>query len=119
MRAIREMIAATALLLTFGTAAEATSVLNTSPFNASGAVLNCNVANVTTKPVTVTVEVIDGGGASPSGPVTRQIAPGAVDVVSGPAPDPAYCRFTVNGNKSSVRAGYCVGDPCQVSGDAR
>jgi hypothetical protein len=106
----------------------AAAVLSTPPVRRVGTFLECLVVNGGTKPVDVTLEIIDQFGVQRfSNSFT--LAPGhannggASDAVS-IGDDVAYCRFTIAGSKSGVRAAFCLlGSntalgPCVAAGDA-
>jgi hypothetical protein len=93
------------------------TVIYTPLVDISGKNLECSVFNVSTKPVTVTIDWLDYTGTVQS-TITQAAAPGAGYISSLAGPTNLLCRFTFNASKSSLRTAYCIGSPCQTSGEA-
>jgi hypothetical protein len=93
------------------------SVLYTPLVDVSGSHLGCSSINVTTKPLAVTVDWVDFTGTT-RGTASYTLSPGAARLDSLAGITALFCRFTVAGSKSSIRAASCVGSPCQATVEA-
>jgi hypothetical protein len=66
--------------------------------------LYCDVLNVGSKPVDVTIEILDYFGVATTAPVTSTLQPGQGNALGEGAPlGGAYCRFTSTGSKKTLR----------------
>ena len=74
----------------------------------NGVVLNCEATNVSGESRTITVEIFGEGGNSLEGPVTNTVADGASVFVVHNQGAYAYCKVTVDGPASDVRAALSV-----------
>ena len=87
-----------------GTATLTTGLLNPAGTNTF---LVCSVVNVSTKEVSVTIEVLDQFGAIANSGSDPNLSPGAGRVFSATSAavtGVGWCRFTVQGKASAVRA---------------
>lgn len=108
----RTSFIAAALLSTLAGAAEA-ATLTTGPLRVDdGRSMECLLVNLGKKPLEVTYEARIH--AEPVSVFTRVLQPGDavghVKVNEFVTTQPAWCRFTFNGSKKSVRAAMCVHD---------
>lgn len=71
-------------------------------------VLNCEATNVSGEPRTISVEILGEGGNSLEGPVTSTVADGASAFAVYNQTAYAYCKVTVDGPASDVRAALAV-----------
>ena len=107
-----------ALLVVAAAPAQAKTVLYT-PFVDVGAThLGCSVVNVSKKELSVAIDWIDFTGTVKSTD-TVDVMPGHAAFSTFSGTQVLFCRFTFDGGKNSVRAAYCVGSPCQATGEAR
>src|SRR5262249_3176994 len=124
-RAWRPIIVRVATTIALGIAFPArAAVLATSPVFRSGKALECLVVNGGTKPVGVTIDMVDlDGGIELT--KTSMINPDTADRIGNGSGTFAvsYCRFTIDGSKKGVRGAYCLettlGGVCEETGDAR
>ncbi|HTO53803.1 MAG TPA: hypothetical protein VMR50_10480 [Myxococcota bacterium] len=96
------------VVLGFANPSGAATVLTTAPFFTGHTTAYCNVVNVSKRPVTVVIEVMnyDGTTVTTTGPVT--LDPGHLFEGVGAG---SWCRFTVNnGSAKSVRAAGTLAD---------
>jgi len=104
MKGFKTIISTAVVGIALSTGAQAVT-LYTAPASAgfANAKLYCTLVNTRSTPLTATVDVMDSVGqvAATSGSVS--VAPGMdhYDV----SDSGTYCRFTVSGSKSAVRAG--------------
>jgi len=107
-----------ALLVVSSAPAQAKTVLYT-PFVDVGAThLGCSVVNVSKKELSVTIDWFDFTGTVKNTD-TVDVLPGHAAFSTFTGTQVLFCRFTFDGGKNSVRAAYCVGSPCQATGEAR
>lgn len=102
-----------------------TGVLYTSslhiPTAAAGAVVSLNVVNVSSTPVSGTLQIFDGTGAPLSTVSYNSVAPGVgtgteVSTFPGPAPvTVTYGKVTVNGRADRVRANLILRDASGIT----
>jgi len=71
-------------------------------------VLNCEATNVSGEPRTISVQIFGEGGNSLEGPVAATVQDGASVFAAYNQTAYAYCRVTVNGAASDVRAALAV-----------
>ena len=112
---IRKTIAPTLLaILVAAPVAHAATVLFSRPLPIGNNTLTCWVTNITTAPRTVRVEALNDFGTlvHDSGEVeVDALATARLDTAADPfgqQPPARVCRFTVEGAKTSYRAGACV-----------
>jgi hypothetical protein len=102
---MRSSLLASLVLLT-ASAAQAGGVLATAPANASAPeeqTLTCTFANVGTKPMIASGEVIGADGTTLAS-TSSELAPGETNGVSAGAGNGVWCRFTaVSGSTKSLR----------------
>ncbi len=77
-------------------------------FVAGGQVLNCEATNVSGETRTISVEIVGEGGNSLEGPVTSSVADGASTFAVHTGTAYAYCKVTIDGPASDVRAALSV-----------
>lgn len=128
MMRLRTTLMVTVAALTLAPMAHAASVLVTSPLARGGVAFACQIANVGTADINVTIETVQGNGAVIS-TFRTSIVPGSSFGVGRLANDGSrtlYCRFTLNkGSKNKVRANACAyssmdtSGPCLSTAEAR
>jgi len=70
--------------------------------------LNCEATNVSGEPRTISVEIFGEGGNSLEGPVASTVADGSSAFAVYTQTAYAYCKVTVNGDASDIRAALSV-----------
>jgi len=70
--------------------------------------LNCEATNVSGEPRTISVEIFGEGGNSLEGPVASTVADGSSVFAVYTQTAYAYCKVTVNGDASDIRAALSV-----------
>ena len=77
-------------------------------FVSGGQLMNCEATNVSGEPRTISVEILGEGGNSLEGPNTSTVADGASAFAVYNQTAYAYCKVTVDGPASDVRAALSV-----------
>ena len=74
----------------------------------NGLVLNCEATNVSGEPRTISVQIFGEGGNSLAGPVTSTVPDGASVFATYNQGAYAYCKISVDGPGTDVRAALAV-----------
>ena len=100
------------LLIFLGTLVSAqAAVLATQPvFVNNGQILYCKIANVSTKDLEVTIEIVNPTGGVTNTVTTTLLAGRTTSLAVAGAFQNGICRFTSKGGRKSFRAGASVGD---------
>jgi hypothetical protein len=101
-------LALIALGLAPAAGAEAATLFSAPLNNATGFVYRCFVLNISNQARDVTLEIISVAGITQAGPSAIELSPGVgVSLISDSGAF-SYCKLTVEGAKSNVRATFTV-----------